>query len=231
MTFEAIPFKPWTLTDTTIILGKKEYPIDSISHIKHTPCEPGDSCGFFFAKFGGKLFKTTLAYSAEQKTDAEKAKQYIFAIIRGDDPNKAVEKFEAIQEHGYRKICNVCGHLFCYTQDDLKKNQKLIHDATFERNMGKTEWWTTSMVTGNQRQQRADELESRIVDYSKCPKCGSKELRDATDEDIEKSKAPQGTIVQQTSTADELKKYKELLDQGIITQEEFDAKKKQLLGL
>ena len=33
------------------------------------------------------------------------------------------------------------------------------------------------------------------------------------------------------SNADELKKYKELLDGGIITQEEFDAKKKQLLGL
>lgn len=34
-----------------------------------------------------------------------------------------------------------------------------------------------------------------------------------------------------TSNADELKKYKELLDSGIISQEEFDAKKKQLLGL
>ena len=33
------------------------------------------------------------------------------------------------------------------------------------------------------------------------------------------------------SSADELKKYKDLLDQGIITQEEFDTKKKQLLGL
>ena len=33
------------------------------------------------------------------------------------------------------------------------------------------------------------------------------------------------------SNADELKKYKDLLDAGIITQEEFDAKKKQLLGL
>ncbi len=39
------------------------------------------------------------------------------------------------------------------------------------------------------------------------------------------------TIVQQTSSADELKKFKELLDSGIITQEEFDAKKKQLLSL
>ena len=36
---------------------------------------------------------------------------------------------------------------------------------------------------------------------------------------------------QANSNADEIKKYKELLDTGIITQEEFDAKKKQLLGL
>ena len=33
------------------------------------------------------------------------------------------------------------------------------------------------------------------------------------------------------SAADELKKYKELLDSGTITQEEFDAKKRQILKL
>lgn len=37
--------------------------------------------------------------------------------------------------------------------------------------------------------------------------------------------------VETSSPADELKKYKELLDMGVITQDEFDAKKKQLLGL
>lgn len=34
-----------------------------------------------------------------------------------------------------------------------------------------------------------------------------------------------------SSPADEILKFKELLDMGAITQEEFDAKKKQLLGL
>lgn len=34
-----------------------------------------------------------------------------------------------------------------------------------------------------------------------------------------------------TSDADEIMKFKNLLDQGIISPEEFDAKKKQLLGL
>ena len=38
-------------------------------------------------------------------------------------------------------------------------------------------------------------------------------------------------VVTSTSTPQELEQYKDLLDQGIITQEEFDAKKKQLLGL
>ena len=39
------------------------------------------------------------------------------------------------------------------------------------------------------------------------------------------------TVIQQVSAADEIKKFKGLLDEGIITQEEFDAKKKELLGL
>ena len=48
-----------------------------------------------------------------------------------------------------------------------------------------------------------------------------------------KPKTEATTIKQEIpqSNADELKKFKELLDSGVITQEEFDAKKKQLLGL
>ncbi|MDR2865842.1 MAG: SHOCT domain-containing protein, partial [Methanomassiliicoccaceae archaeon] len=35
----------------------------------------------------------------------------------------------------------------------------------------------------------------------------------------------------QASSADEIRKYKELMDDGIITREEFEAVKKRLLGL
>lgn len=42
---------------------------------------------------------------------------------------------------------------------------------------------------------------------------------------------PQYKAPESSDTVEELKKYKELLDCGILTQEEFDAKKKQLLGL
>lgn len=42
---------------------------------------------------------------------------------------------------------------------------------------------------------------------------------------------PETVYQEKQSSADELKKYKDLLDSGVISQEEFDAKKKQLLGL
>lgn len=59
-----------------------------------------------------------------------------------------------------------------------------------------------------------------------------KRINEAIAEYKKKSSAPAATVVvNSTSAADELKKFKELLDCGIISQEEFDAKKKQLLGL
>ena len=48
------------------------------------------------------------------------------------------------------------------------------------------------------------------------------------------NKASTAPVIKQEvpqSNASELKQYKDLLDSGVISQEEFDAKKKQLLGL
>lgn len=50
----------------------------------------------------------------------------------------------------------------------------------------------------------------------------------------ESCKAPQGIeykVEPTLSAADEIMKFKQLLDAGVITQEEFEAQKKQLLGL
>ncbi len=50
-------------------------------------------------------------------------------------------------------------------------------------------------------------------------------------EDIQVNHKTKQTNVTHINSADELKKFKDLLDSGVITQEEFDTKKKQLLGL
>ena len=41
----------------------------------------------------------------------------------------------------------------------------------------------------------------------------------------------EATLHNKSDAFDEIRKYKQLLDEGIITQEEFDVKKKELLNL
>lgn len=55
-------------------------------------------------------------------------------------------------------------------------------------------------------------------------------LKDKIEELIHKSRQSTNQIAQ-ISNADEIKKFKHLLDDGIITKDEFDKKKKELLGL
>ena len=51
--------------------------------------------------------------------------------------------------------------------------------------------------------------------------------------ELKAKKASGGTTIiqEKTSPADDIRKFKELMDEGIITPEEFAAKKKQILGL
>lgn len=65
------------------------------------------------------------------------------------------------------------------------------------------------------------------VTFAKKELSQAKELVDL----IESYRHTESTSTSSISAADELKKYKELLDDGILTQEEFDAKKKQLLNI
>ena len=55
--------------------------------------------------------------------------------------------------------------------------------------------------------------------------------RDKIEEIMDQMEQNQGVSVQAPSSADELKKFSDLLKDGLITQDEFDKKKKELLGL
>lgn len=58
----------------------------------------------------------------------------------------------------------------------------------------------------------------------------SNELKDAIYKAQEKQKQINSVICNNISNADEIMKFKELLNQGIITQQEFDNKKQELLN-
>lgn len=142
--------------------------------------------------------------------------------VEKPDPNKEI-----------RKRCNVCGNVFCYTNADVKKNVQNAKSAM---------WSSVAQIAGGLsgayaasavNQTNAQNSLNRIVNYNKCPNCNSTNLAIISDEEFEamKTQSANASSVAPTSSADELKKFKELLDMGVISQEEFDAKKKQLLGL
>ena len=230
----------WVLTDEKIIIGngKKEIPLSSIIRVQHTPIPIKNLKAKFFKKNGvisvfygtGAFDFSTLAYPVEQNDDGVKAAEYILTFVGGEETKKAIERQKEIEEKGFRKRCNVCGKIICYTLDDLEKNRKLAQSGLLTSIGALGGALSGNYAAGATYNQTAEDQLNRIVDYDKCPSCGSKDLVDITDEDIARINAQQngaGAI----SSADELKKFKELLDSGIITQEEFDAKKKQLLGL
>lgn len=74
---------------------------------------------------------------------------------------------------------------------------------------------------------------SGIIKFLFCE--NNKEVQEAISniliERQDKTNEHSSTVKQELSTADELQKFKELLDSGVITEEEFEEKKKQLLGL
>lgn len=139
-----------------------------------------------------------------------------------------------IEDSEIRKKCNVCGHLYCYSLYDLERNKEkarsamLSSVASIAGTVGGA--YTASAVNNG----NAENALNGIVDYNRCPHCGSMDVRTLSKEEwaTEQAKTAQGsTTAPAVSAADELKKFRELLDSGVITQEEFDAKKKQLLGL
>lgn len=76
-------------------------------------------------------------------------------------------------------------------------------------------------------------VSKQAVDYMQAKLSGQKIIEFLTKITKEESaeEPRQNTVQKPVSSASEIMEYKNLLDAGVITQEEFDAKKKQLLGL
>lgn len=217
--------KEWVLLDDRIIYGKNEILLNDI--IKVVYAQKPTCCCFIITENTKKHY---LYYGYSQVENAKKAAEYLMDYVGGETRKKEIEKLNEIKEKGFRKRCKLCGKIFCYTLEDLEENQRRAKSAVWASIGGIAGALSGNHVAGATNNQSAEDQISRIINYDKCPSCGSRELVDLTDEDIVQINAQQNC---QTafSSADELKKFKELFDMGVITQEEFDLKKKQLLGL
>lgn len=122
--------------------------------------------------------------------------------------------------------CNTCGHLFCYDSYDIKRNIDLAKKAKTSSVLAAANALVGTRYDMYEQSKSADSNLSQIKDFSRCPKCNSSDIEILSDEEWEEQKeSPNKNTNKATSIAEEIKEYKELLDIGLITQEEFDAKK------
>ena len=160
-----------------------------------------------------------LLYEKEEKENEQAANEAQSAVVSISEKTKE-----------YRMRCNVCGHIFCYTDKDLTKNIENAGVEAIAAIGGLASILGGGTIFHTQHLQgQADRYADKIVDYSRCPSCRSTNISEIKDSEVLQQQ--NSTTAFATSPIEEIKKYKELLDMGIITQEEFDVKKKQLLGL
>ena len=242
--------KKYGVTDNGFILGKDIYPFSACSYIKIFQAPMLLKCGMADVTVNGKNHTLSIHYNdvdrtmnafnfMNQKIDEEKNvlrtyKYHIFAhtgtdmevyddyltidlmpnrgyvanATRGAGNGKKRINFSDITTVHYHEPTNTtCGFIqFSYpgSVECTGSFDKILNDE-------------------NAIPVRYSEanLAREIVDFVE-------QKRTETKNDTKSSPT---TLIVSTSAADELKKFKELLDMGIITQEEFDAKKKELLGL
>ena len=235
--FKAATMKEWTLYRDSIQLGREKFLFSELSKVVNAEIPTNrllQGVINIFPKSGG--FKL-LGYAFSQKDAAAQAVEYISRKIEDSltpEESAARRELEAFQAGRERRMrCNVCGSIFCYSYQDLLRNQELAKQAKNAAIRGALSTIATSQILGAQEQAEADRKLAQIRDYTHCPNCNSTDLKQLSDDEYREALAAKNAPAPAAapSAADEIKKFKELLDLGIITQEEFDAKKKQLLGL
>lgn len=219
--------KDWQLKDDVIIVGKKTIQLSSITDFKHIPKDR------IIDIWVGNSLKV-LMYDKSQILDGLNAFNYIEEHA-GTEEQQSIRKWEKeLKTKEFRTKCNVCGNLFCFKYSDLERNQKNAKTAIAFSTLTIANAFIGTPFAAYSTNREANRYLDRIADYSHCPKCNSTDLSFLSDKEWETIKNQQ-TIPQQVpnqqSPIEEIKQFKELLDAGIITQEEFNIKKKQLLGL
>ena len=174
--------------------------------------------------------KIGVSYKGSQLEDAKTAYNYIL-----ENGSEELKERIRLRNAEFRMVCNVCGKITCFHLSDLETNVKLARQAQLHASASVLTSIIGTRYDTYEQGKMADAALNRIVDYTRCPECGSTDIKMLTDAEWETMSA-QGTqrvlasSTANVSIAEQIKQFKELLDMGVLTQEEFDAKKRQLLA-
>lgn len=141
----------------------------------------------------------------------------------------------------HRMQCSVCGRIFCYTDSDIQNNKTnatfgmLLSIGSIASALGGTRY---DMY---EQGKAANAQYAQVKDLSHCPYCNSVSITEISVSPVPQlsNQAKEGSGVTKVALKgnpiqdeDEMMQYfREMLDIGMISQEEFEEQKKHLLGV
>ncbi len=248
--FKAGLTKKYGFTDDKFILGKEEYPYSSCSYIQIFQAPTIWSTGMAEVEIKGK--KHTLSILMKDMERAMNA--FIYMNKKIDESNNVIKtykyhiwahtgtKMEVYDDYLIINLMPPSGYVVNSVRGCGNGDKRIrfsdITSIQYREPTNNALGFIQFAYPGSP--ERNGNFEAILKDENAIPiRNGDATLAKEIVEYIEQKRielknaeknAPV-TVIASTSSADELKKFKELLDLGIITQEEFDAKKKQLLDL
>ncbi len=238
--------KNWSVSDTALTIGSTEYPFSQISSFKLiTPASailPGTAQGYC----GGKLIQCTFKFA--DRVTATQAISFIQEKIEEAQGTKKDYRYKLTAHTGSTLEIYDTYIIINHMQTGFMNNAlnggalggkkidiKNLTSIQFREPAGFTVGFIQFAYPGSVESKGG--VAAMINDENSIPIQPSmveqaREIVSFIEKRKDELTAPQAnTVIQQTSAADEIKKFKELLDMGVISQEEFDAKKKELLSL
>lgn len=139
----------------------------------------------------GKNKSSSYAYNKDQKARIKElivfAKQKMAsapiekAVFLDSIDTTSADKAPVKATKEYRKRCNVCGKIYCYTDDDLVKNIKQMNEAINQNLLGAAHAFGGSQIVSAVAKNNAENAKAQIIDYKKCPNCNSTDVTDISE--------------------------------------------------
>lgn len=245
--FKAFGCKEWGVTDTHFIYGSQEIPYSELGYFKLiTTPTTGLTNGVAQGTYNGKVLTCGFKYADKQM--AHQAINYV--------AEKIEEANGVVKDYKYKLLAHTGSTLEVYDKylvinhmqvgslmtniarggalGGKKINFTDLTSVQFREPSGFTVGFIQFAYPGSIENKGG--ITAMINDENSIPIQPNmveqaREIVQFIENKREELKSSNNNSGSSYSEADELKKFKELLDSGAITQEEYDAKKKQILGL
>lgn len=249
MNFKAPMLKPWTLTDDRIIFGNRTILLSEVTGLSVTsnPSALINGVVILSLRSGERV---TLGAGGKQAAIWPEALDHIRAhsaapqVRQVKDEEGIVYDIEGVRgRHLYvfedRAVIKTVANLGSFITGNISDGEKTIYymdciGVQFKESglqIGYLQLETASALMNNKANNFFNE-NSFTFDTSKVTNEKMREVAEYVKRRVNECKQQKNApALGVLSPADEIRKFKDLLDTGAITQEEFDAKKKQLLGI